>query len=308
MKLSVVSPVYEAEEIIPELVLRVSEEAVKLSLDFEIVLVEDGSADDSWTVIEKLCSTHPKLIGVKLSRNFGQHYAITAGIAHASGDAIILMDCDLQDDPKYFKDLLSKYEQGFDIVYTVRKSRKHAKWKNLTALLYNFLFNLLVRKSDFHTTGSMGTFSLLSRKAAKGFLEVNDYHRHYLMILRWLGFGSSFVIVEHQKRLAGKSSYSMSRLLRHAINGITSQSDRLLNLGVIVGFVMSFLAFLSALYIVIQAFMSPFKAGWASTSVLILFVGGLIITFIGIIGIYIGKIFEQSKSRPLYIIDKVLNK
>lgn len=308
MRISVVSPVFQAEEIVEELVSRIDEQLSKLSTTYEILLIDDGSADSSWSEIERISTFYDHLVGVKLSRNFGQHYAITAGIREATGDVVILMDCDLQDDPIFFPDLIAEYQKGYDIVYAYRRARKHGLWKNVTARLFNMLFNSLVSGNRFKSSENIGTFSLLSRKAVDAFVQVNDYHRHYLTILRWIGFSSTTVEVEHMERFQGQSSYSFSKLLAHAIDGITSQSDRLLSYTVLIGFAMSLLAFSSAVFIVIQALIKPFKPGWASTAVLILLVGGLTITAIGIVGIYVGKVFDQSKSRPLYLIEKRVGK
>lgn len=307
MKLSVVSPVYRAEKIVPELVRQVSEALRQITPDYEILLVEDGSPDNSWDAIEKACTENPYVKGIRLSRNFGQHYAITAGIHNAEGDYVIVMDCDLQDDPAYIKDLYKKAIEGYDIVYTVKEERKHSFIKNITARVFNSIFNWLIDNKSWKSSSQVGSYSMLSRKVVESFRNYKDYRRHYLMILRWLGYRSAFVQIEHKQRFEGKSSYNLSKLLHHAIDGITSQSDKLLRMTVVLGFFMSIAAFLGGLYIFIRSLISPFQSGWASLSILILFVGGLIITTIGISGIYIGKIFEQTKGRPLFIIDKKIN-
>lgn len=307
MKISVVSPVYGAEKIIPELVKQVSNALQQITSDYEIVLVEDGSPDKSWEAIEHQCATNNHVKGIKLSRNFGQHYAITAGIHNAEGDYVIVMDCDLQDDPAYIRDLYQKALEGYDIVYTVKEERKHSLIKNMTARLFNSLFNWLIDNKSWKSSSQVGSYSLLSRKVVESFRNYKDYRRHYLMILRWLGYKSAFINIQHKERFEGKSSYNLSKLLHHAIDGITSQSDKLLRMTVVLGFFMSIAAFLGGLYIFIRSLISPFQSGWASLSILILFVGGLIITTIGISGIYIGKIFEQTKGRPLFIIDKKIN-
>lgn len=307
MKISVVSPVYKAERIMPELVRQIGNALQQITSDYEIVLVEDGSPDQSWEAIEHECAGNSHVKGIKLSRNFGQHYAITAGIHNAEGDYVIVMDCDLQDDPAYIRDLYQKAREGYDIVYTIKEERRHSFFKNMTARLFNSLFNWLIDNKSWKSSSQVGSYSLLSRKVVESFRNYKDYRRHYLMVLRWLGFRSAFIQIEHKQRYEGKSSYNLSKLLHHAIDGITSQSDKLLRMTVVLGFFMSIAAFVGGLYIFIRSLISPFQSGWASLSILILFVGGLIITTIGISGIYIGKIFEQTKGRPLFIIDKKVN-
>lgn len=307
MKLSVVSPVYKAEASIAELVSRIMEAVLPVTQDYEILLVEDGSPDDSWSAIVSQCEKYPSVKGIKLSRNFGQHYAISAGLFYATGDKVIVMDCDLQDDPKYIPQLLAKSEEGYDIVYTIKDVRKHSVWKNLTAGFFNSIFNWLVDNKEWKSSSQIGSYSLITRKVVDAFKSYKDYRRHYLMVLRWLGFNSSFVLVTHKKRFEGRSSYNLSKLINHAIDGITSQSDKLLRMTIILGFFLSSLSFIGGLYIIVRSLISPLQSGWASLSILILFVGGLIITSLGISAIYIGKIFEQTKGRPLYIIDKIVN-
>lgn len=306
--ISVVSPVYRAEKIVPELVRRISEEVSKITPNFEILLVEDGSPDNSWAAIETACKTDNKVKGIKLSRNFGQHHAITAGIELARGEYVVVMDCDLQDDPIYIAKLYEQAQAGFDIIYTRKAERKHSFWKNITAGIFNRIFNYLIDNKNNQASGNVGSFSMLSRKAVNAFCAVTEYQRHYLMVLRWLGFDSTYVEIEHKARFEGKSSYTLSKLLAHALNGITSQSDKLLRINVTIGIFLSLLSFLSILVIIILYFTNGFMSGWASLITVILFSTGVLLTSIGISGIYIGKTFEQTKNRPKYLIDRFLNK
>lgn len=308
MKISIVSPVYRAEKIVPELVKRIDSVLKGISNDYEILLVEDGSPDNSWRAIEQSCHENSRVVGIKLSRNFGQHHAITAGIAEARGDLAIIMDCDLQDNPKYIPQLLEAHRNGAEVVYTVKKSRKHSWSKNVTAQIFSVIFNYLIDNETWKTSGTVGSFSLISRKVMNAFLEIHDYRRHYLMVLRWLGFDYAMVEVEHEERFEGSSSYSFSKLLNHALDGITSQSDKILRITMLGGFLLSGMAFLAAIVVIFLTLYSGFSPGWPSLFVLILFIGGLTISSIGITGIYVGKIFEQTKNRPLYLIEKKLNK
>lgn len=307
MILSIISPVYKAELIVDELVRRIIEEAEKITSDFEIILVEDGSPDNCWQKIQENCNKDKRVKGVKLSRNFGQHFAISAGLENSTGDYVVLMDCDLQDDPSYFEELIAKANEGNKIVYTYKKERKHGFFKNLKAKCFYAIFNFLVDNKNNQASENIGSYSLLTREVVNEYVKLGDYKRHYLMLLRWLGFQSAYIEIEHHKRFEGKSSYNFKKLMIHAIDGITSQSDKLLRLTASFGFIMALFSILSAVGIIIRYLITPFQAGWASLMVLTLFVGGMIILSVGICGIYIGRIFEQTKMRPQYIVDQKIN-
>lgn len=305
--LSIISPVYKAELIVDELVKKIIIEAEKITSNFEIILVEDGSPDNCWGKILENCKKDSRVKGVKLSRNFGQHFAISAGLENSKGEYVILMDCDLQDDPIYFEALISKAKEGNKIVYTYKKERKHGFLKNLKAKIFYSIFNFLVDNKNNKASEKVGSYSLLSREVVDAYVKLGDYKRHYLMLLRWLGFQSAYIEINHNKRFEGISSYNFKKLMLHAIDGITSQSDKLLRLTASFGFLMAVFSLFSAIGIIIRYLITPFQAGWASLMVLTLFVGGMIILSVGICGIYIGRIFEQTKMRPQYIIDQKVN-
>jgi len=305
--ISIVSPVYQAEEIVDELVKRIKEEISRITDNYEIVLAEDGSTDQSWQKIKENCESDKRIKGIKLSRNFGQHYAITAGLKESRGDYVVVMDCDLQDNPKYILDLVNKSKKGFDIVYTVKKVRKHGVIKDVFSVIYHKLFNWLTGDINIRGSGQIGSFSLLNRKVVDAFCRFNDYHRHYLMILRWLGFTQTYITIEHDKRFKGNTSYTFNKLIALAIDGVVSQTEKLLKLSIYAGFSLALVSFISIIFIVIRAIATGFQPGWASTYVLIIFSTGLILISLGILGIYIGKIFEQTKGRPMYLIDKKIN-
>jgi polyisoprenyl-phosphate glycosyltransferase len=305
--LSIVSPVYQAEGIVDEFVRRVYQTLDSIADSYEIILVDDGSPDEGWRQIVINCSQHYFVKGIRLSRNFGQHIALTAGLQAASGEFVVVMDCDLQENPKYIPELLAKAREGFDIVLTRKRTRQHSFFKNITARMFYWIFNHLTDGAENRSNLQSGTLSLLSRKAADAFCRINDCHRHYLMVVRLLGFRSDYIDVEHDKRLEGKSSYTFSKLARHAIDGITSQSVRLLHFSVAFGFVLSFLSGLWAAYLFVQYFVHGAVPGYTSIMMMLSLATGLILTSIGIVGTYIGKIFEQVKGRPLYFIDETVN-
>lgn len=303
--LSIVSPVYRAEGTVSTLVSRIREEVSDLTGDFEIVLVDDGSPDAGWSKIEECCRADPRILGVKLSRNFGQHAAITAGLAHSRGDWVVVMDCDLQDNPRYIPQLYAAALAGADVVYTVREKREHGYFKNAVAYSFFYIFNWLssVDKAD----PRVGTYSILSRRVVEAYLRLHDVHRHYLPLLRWLGFPSTSITVRHEPRRAGRSSYSFPALLRHAVNGLVAHSDRLLYLAVGAGFAFLVLSLLGTLTLVFAYFHRGFLAGWTSIVVLVLLTTSILLLAVGTAGIYIGKIFEQVKQRPLYLVDQISN-
>jgi dolichol-phosphate mannosyltransferase len=304
MKISVVSPVYRAEEIVDLLVSRIGEEVSKLTDDYEIILVEDGGPDQSWRKIVENCERDKRVKGVKLSRNFGQHYAVTAGISKASGDYVVLMDCDLQDDPAHIAKLLHEAQKGHEVVFTRRIGRRHSAAKKLCSWLYNRLFGVF---SDSRYGIDNGTLVLFSRKVAQCFLRLRDKDRLYIPLLKWVGFSNTTVEVEHHVRHSGESSYGFLDLLKMGMYGWVAHSDKLLRLSAYTGFILAGLSILAGLNILARYFFFDFQPGWPSLIVAILFSTGLILMSVGVTGVYIGRIFEQTKDRPLYIIDHEIN-
>lgn len=305
-KISVVSPVYKAGNIVPELVKRLRAVLMEISKEYEIILVEDGSGDNSAESVMEECRKDPNVKGLLLSRNFGQHYAITAGLEHATGDYVVVIDCDLQDNPEYIKQMYQLALQGNEVVYTRKKSRKHSAFKNITARLFFWIFNRLTG-GESGANGQVGAFSMLSARVVKEFCRIKDFHRHYLMVVRLLGFKSTYLEIEHNKRHSGRSSYTFSKLVAHAISGITSQSVRLLHFSIILGFCFFALSLIGAVYLIVSYIMQGAFPGYTSLMIVILLSTGLILISIGVMGIYVGKIFEQSKGRPMYIVDQKIN-
>ncbi|HEX7681290.1 MAG TPA: glycosyltransferase [Thermoanaerobaculia bacterium] len=303
--ISVVSPVYRAEGIIDEFVREVALALKRVTSDFELVLVEDGSGDGSWPRIAAACTADHRVKGVKLSRNFGQHYAITAGLEQALGTYVIVMDCDLQDDPAFIPDLYAKAIEGYDIVLTSKPKRAHGFFKDLFARLF-------ARSLQWMGGGSspdwlVGGYSILSRRAVQSLLQINDVHRHYLGMIRWLGFPVAHVPVVHRPRASGKSSYNLPKLIHHAIDGWVSHSNRLLYISVAMGFSFLLTAIVLVALIFVVYFVRGFAQGWPSLVVLILTCTGAMLMSVGVLGLYIGKIFDQVRARPLYIIEQTLN-
>ena len=302
--ISIISPVYRAEHLINEFVSRICAAVTQITDDFEIILIEDGSPDNSWAEIEKACQTNNKVKGVKLSRNFGQHNSISAGMELASGDYICLLDCDLQHNPDYIPQLYQKIQEGYDIVYTKTIQRKHSSLKNLSAVLYYKFFTLIGGKSF---DPNIGSYTLLSRKVVNAYNSFNDYRKAFLPALKWAGFEYAVISIKHGTRFQGTSSYTLGKLIKHAINVSVANSDRLLYLSIYMGIFFSFSACIGILFVIYRYYTIGGMEGWSSTIVTIMFFSGLLLIALGIVGVYISKIFEQTKHRPRYLISKKQN-
>ena len=298
--ISIVVPVYGCEECLLALHARITAALAPLRIDYELVLVDDRSRDRSWNVLLDLAAADTTVRLLRLSRNFGQHAAITAGLAASRGDYAVVMDCDLQDPPEEIPRLLAKAEEGYDIVHTQRKGRSDSWFRRTASRSYFRVLNAVLGTS---MNAERGNFSIVSRKVVEAFLEVNDKDRHYLMILEWLGFRSTAIPFQHAERYAGKSTYTLRTLLTFALDGLFFQTTTLLRWIVYSGFVLSACGLLlAAFFMVNYLFRDPYP-GWTSLGVLLLVIGGFIITSTGVTGLYIGKIFTQVKDRPLYIVD-----
>lgn len=304
MKISVVSPVYMAENIIEELVKRLSDELKLLTSDFEIILVDDCGPDDSWNEIQKQCKLNSYVKGIKLSRNFGQHNAVSAGLEFAKGNIIVLMDCDLQDDPRHIKTLLEYYEKGNEIVFTKRIARKHNFFKNVSAKIYNAIFNIL---SDKNFDLKVGSLVIFSEKVKNEYINLKEHDKLYIQGLKWLGFKHTYVSVEHRERHSGASSYTLPKLINIAIQGWVSNSEKLLHLSIKIGFFFAFTSIIIVGYIIYNSFSSGYAVGWPSLISIILLSTGMVLICLGILGVYIGKIFKETQNRPLFIIKDKIN-
>ena len=217
------------------------------------------------------------------------------------------MDCDLQDDPKYFKQLLEKISEGYDIVYTRKITRNHSFLKNMSANWFNRLFNLLQDNTIIQASGEIGSYSMISRKVVNAFNDYNDYQFHYVQVLSWLGFRSGFIDIHHNERFEGESSYTLGKLLNHAMVGILYQTDKLLRVSIYIGFTFSIISLILTTVLIVNYFISGPQPGWTSLIVVILFASGLILLSIGILGLYLGRMFEQVKNRPRFVIDEDTN-
>ncbi len=298
--LSVVIPVYKAGQCLDELYRRLKAALEIVSPDFEIVLVEDCGGDNSWQVIERLAAADSRVRGIQFSRNFGQHYGITAGVDYCHGDWVVVMDCDLQDRPEEIPRLYAKAQEGYDVVLARRGARQDPPLKRFTSLLFYKIFSYL---ADIDYDRESGNFRIMSRRVAANFRRMGEQLRFFGGLVQWMGFPTTSIEVEHAERFEGKSTYTFAKLWKLASETIIAHSDKPLRLAVRFGFLMAFFSFCYGMYILGRALFygSPIP-GWSSLIVSLYFIGGIIIGILGIIGIYLGKTFDESKKRPLYIV------
>ena len=298
--ISVVIPVFQAENCLDVLYQRLKKVLEAISENFEIVLVEDCGNDGSWQVIARLAAADPRVRGFQFSRNFGQHYAITAGLNYCQGDWVIVMDCDLQDRPEEILRLYAKAQEGYDIVLARRGTRRDPLLKRMASRLFYKLFSYL---SDIDYDGSSGNFRIMSRKVVLNFCTMTEQLRFFGALVQWMGFPSASIEVVHDKRFEGNSAYNFAKLWKLASEAVIAYSDKPLRLAVRFGFLMASLSFCYGAYILGRALLyGSTVPGWGSLIVSLYFIGGIIICILGILGIYLGKTFDEAKKRPLYII------
>lgn len=302
--ISIVSPVYRGEKTVAELVRRNVESVSTITDDYEIILVNDASPDNSWEEIVKQCAQNPKVKGINLSRNFGQHYAITAGLHYAKGNWVVVMDCDLQDKPEEIPNLYAKAQEGFDIVYARRAVRKDGFLKRMSSKMYHGVFNWL---SGLKSDSAIANFGIYKHCVIDEFNKMPERARSFPSLVQYLGFKDTFIDVEHASRADGKSSYNLHKLLKLSFDVIVSNSNKPLRLAVGLGFGMAAVSFLLAVYNVIARWVGIIRVpGYTTTLFSIWFVGGLILFVMGVLGLYLGKIFDQVKGRQLFVLkDKV---
>lgn len=300
--ISIVSPVYRAEKILPILVSEINLVMERIGEDYEIILVDDRSPDNSWEVMKVLSSQNPKIKSIRLSRNFGQHSAIFAGLTKTKGDWVVVMDCDMQDQPKEIAKLYKKALEGYDIVLGQRENRKDKFLKKLTSRLFYKVFNYL---SGANFDNNVANFGIYHQKTIKSILDMKDYVKFFSLFINWIGFKSVSIPIEHGEREEGKSTYSVGRLFKQAFNVIISFSDKPLRLFINFGLSISILSFVLGIYYLYLSITHKItQPGFSSLILSIWFLSGIIISCIGIVGVYLGKTFDQTKGRPTFIIDE----
>lgn len=276
-----------------------------MNVTYEIVLVDDRSPDNSWAIMKQLSEKFPEVKSIRLSKNFGQHPAIMAGLSMASGEWIVVMDCDLQDQPKEIVKLYEKTKAGFDVVLARREKRQDGFLKKLSSKIFYKVFNYF---AGLKINNEVANFGIYNSKVIQSILSINDYIKYFPLFTNWVGFNSTTVTVEHSSREEGNSSYSLSKLLSLAFNVIISFSEKPLKLFILLGSFISGLSFFVGVYFLIKALNGEIsEPGFSSLIISIWFLSGMIISIIGLVGIYLGKTFNQVKNRPVFIVDEKRN-
>ncbi|PZV76688.1 dolichol-phosphate mannosyltransferase [Algoriphagus aquaeductus] len=300
--LSIISPVYRAEQTLEPLVLRIKDAVRKISSEFEIVLVEDASPDRSWDEIDRLAKLHPEVVGIKLSRNFGQHYAITAGLDHAKGDWVVVMDCDLQDRPEEIPQLLAKAEEGYDVVLARRANRQDGFLKRLSSKLF---YRTLAWLTGSHQDETIANFGIYHRKVIREISNMRESIRYFPTMVRWVGFRQTTLDVIHAANEERGSSYNFKRLFNLALDIMLAYSDKPIRMTVKVGLLIALAGFLFAVFTLVRYLQGDIIiAGYASLIISLWILTGFILVTLGMVGLYIGKTFEGVKNRPIYIVEK----
>jgi len=300
--ISIVSPVYRAEKILPKLVEEINTVMQRLNTDYEIILIDDRSPDNSWQVMENLAKDNSNLRIYRLSRNFGQHPAIMAGLSKSAGEWVVVMDCDLQDQPKEIEKLYKKALEGYEVVQASRVQRKDGRLKKLSSKIFYKIFNYL---AGIEINNEVANFGIYHKKVIDQVLSMKDYIKFFPLFINWVGYRATTVAVEHQERDEGESSYSFAKLISLAFNVIVSFSDKPLKLFVSLGAIISLASFVGGLWVFIKTLLGKIsEPGYSSLILSIWFLFGVTFMCLGVIGIYLGKTFNQAKNRPVYIIDE----
>jgi dolichol-phosphate mannosyltransferase len=300
-ELSVVVPVYGCDSCLRALHARLRAAIEPITSEFELIFVDDRSPDEAWSTLRELAYSDSSVKVLRLSRNFGQHAAITAGLSASAGLWSVVMDCDLQDPPEEIPRLYAKAQEGYDIVLCERRVRKQSLLRRIAASAYFRLANLLL-KTNMQT--NYANLSIISADVREAFLRLRDKDRQYLLILHWLGFNRTTVEIEPAERYAGGSSYTVAQLFRVAVDGLFFQSTALLRWIIYSGFILAGLGVMLVTYSLIVFAVGRDLPQWTALPMLILLLAGFIIVSTGVTGLYIGKIFDQVKDRPLFVVDE----
>lgn len=302
-KVSVIIPVYNEVDCVKELAIQIMQVLDGGKYERELFFIDDGSTDGTLSVLQLLVLKFPEIKWIRFSRNFGHQAALKAGIDHVSGDCVISMDGDLQHPPSLLPELLKKWEEGYDIVYTRRQEfPKKISLKKWSSILF---YRIMNRLGNIKLEDGVADFRLMDRKVYQILSSLEEVELFYRGLVKWVGFNSCAINYTVGKRYAGQTKYSLHKMIRLAINGITSFSSRPLYITIYIGLFFAFLAILYFFYALWQYGMGNTVSGWTSLVMIVVFFGGIQMLILGIIGIYISKIFRQTKKRPVYIIESM---
>jgi len=303
-KISLLIPVYNEQEVLRHLYERISKLAGETPhYDFEFLFVNDGSRDNTLEMIKKYAEEDSRISYVNLSRNFGKETAMIAGLDHVTGDATVIIDADLQDPPELVPRMISYWEDGYDDVYARRKSRAGESWfKKATSEVF---YKLLQKSTSIPIQQDTGDFRLLSRRCVEALKQFRESQRYTKGMFSWIGYKKKEILYDRDARAAGETKWNYAKLTNFAIDGITSFTTAPLRISSVLGVIVSFVAFIYILYLVIRTmFFGTDLAGYPSMMAVILFLGGIQLLSLGVIGEYIGRIFNETKNRPLYLIEE----
>ena len=303
---SIVVPMYNEEEVIAETCARLRDAMDTSGVDYEVILVNDGSKDKTAEIVSEICSKDSRFRMLCFSRNFGHQVAITAGMDYALGDVVVVIDADLQDPPEAITQMLDKWREGYEVVYGKRIGRKgESAFKKFTSSIF---YRFLNRLAEVDIPNDVGDFRLIDRKVCDALKLVNERNRYIRGLIGWLGFRSADVEFVREKRFAGETKYPLRKMIGLALDGVTSFSRKPLKLASYVGMFLSFFSFVYLLIVIIQRiFTDTAIAGWASSIAVSLFFNGIILIILGINGEYIGRIYDEVKGRPLYLVCRTVN-
>jgi glycosyltransferase involved in cell wall biosynthesis len=303
--ISVVIPVYGCRGALYELYKRLVKTLESINPSFEIIMVNDACPQNSWEVIKELATKDERLRGINMSRNFGQMKAITAGIDYASGDWVVVMDCDLQDPPEEIIRLYQKaVEEEYDVVFARRIARKDTHIKKVTSKIFYKFYDYFTESTS---VGDISNFSISNRQVMNGYRTIREQNRAFTLFIQWMGFKQTVIDVKHDQRAEGDSSYNFKKRWALAKDIIIAQSNKPLKFSVTVGILVSLLSFIYAIYLIVRYYVAGITVtGWTSLIVSIFFMSGLILMNIGIVGLYLGKTFDETKNRPIYLVKEVI--
>jgi glycosyltransferase involved in cell wall biosynthesis len=304
-EICIVAPIYNEETNVSEFIKRVAISLEKINSNHQIILVDDGSKDNSWKAIKDESTKNKKIKALKLSKNYGHHYAITAGLHHSNANWTVVMDSDLQDRPEVILDLYKKAKEGFDVVFVARINRPESILYLFFQRLFYFILNIL---SGIKFESRQANFSIINKCVVEAFKNFPENKRFYGSTIKWFGFKTTYIEAEHGLRFSGKPSYTIRKRLKLASDIILAFSDRPLKFAIGIGLLLAFIAAIIGTWIFWRALSSDYVVmGWPSTIVVILFVGGTILSVLGILGIYVSRIYNEVKQRPLYWISEFIN-
>ncbi|MFA2766688.1 glycosyltransferase family 2 protein [Bacillus pacificus] len=304
--ISVVVPMYFEEEVAQECYNRLKSVMLQNNINYEFVFVNDGSTDRTMEILSEIAANDYRTKIVNFARNFGHQVAVTAGIAAAKGDAIVIIDADLQDPPEVIPELIAKWEEGYEVVYAKRKQRKGETWFKLLTAKYFYKF--LNYMSDIDIPKDTGDFRIIDRKIADVFNQMTERNRFIRGMMSWVGFRQTYVEYERDERFAGETKYPLKKMIKFASDGIIAFSTKPLRIVMSLGLLSVLISIIVLLYTVtVKVFGHGTQTGWASIMVAITFFSGIQLLGLGIVGQYIARIYDESKNRPIYIVKETIN-